>query len=96
MRLESGSLLQHLEQLILHDIKKIDPPSLERIDPNWEIVSEQEEQALREWHETAKRIALRIGQELVESAGTAAIVGRAVKDKNDKERIKKCQLIKEY
>lgn len=59
---------------------------LERIDPNWEIVSEQEEQALREWHETAKRIALRIGQELVESAGTAAIVGRAVKDKNDKER----------
>ena len=59
---------------------------LERIDPNWEIVSEQEEQALREGHETAKRIALRIGQELVESAGTAAIVGRAVKDKNDKER----------
>ena len=59
---------------------------LERIDPNWEIVYEQEEQALREWHETAKRIALRIGQELVESAGTAAIVGRAVKDKNDKER----------
>lgn len=59
---------------------------LERIDPNWEIVSEQEEQALREWHETAKRIALRIGQELVESAGTAAIVGRAVKDRNDKER----------
>lgn len=59
---------------------------LERIDPNWEIVSEQEEQALREWHEKAKRIALRIGQELVESAGTAAIVGRAVKDKNDKER----------
>lgn len=59
---------------------------LERIDPNWEIVSEQEEQTLREWHETAKRIALRIGQELVESAGTAAIVGRAVKDKNDKER----------
>lgn len=59
---------------------------LERIDPNWEIVSKQEEQALREWHETAKRIALRIGQELVESAGTAAIVGRAVKDKNDKER----------
>lgn len=59
---------------------------LERIDPNWEIVSEQEEQALREWHETAKRIALRIGQELVESAGTAAIVGRAVKDKNDKEK----------
>lgn len=54
---------------------------LERIDPNWEIVSEQEEQALREWHETAKRIALRIGQELVESAGTAAIVGRAIKDK---------------
>lgn len=59
---------------------------LERIDPNWEIVSEQEEQALREWHETAKRIALRIGQNLVESAGTAAIVGRAVKDKNDKEK----------
>lgn len=59
---------------------------LERIDPNWEIVSEQEEQALREWRETAKRIALRIGQELVESAGTAAIVGRAVKDKNDKEK----------
>ena len=59
---------------------------LERIDPNWEIVSEQEEQALREWHEPATRIALRIGQELVESAGTAAIVGRAVKDKNDKER----------
>lgn len=51
---------------------------LERIDPNWEIVSEQEEQALCEWHETAKRIALRIGQELVESAGTAAIVGRTI------------------
>lgn len=51
---------------------------LERIDPNWEIVSEQEEQALREWHETAKRIVLRIGQELVESAGTAAIVGRTI------------------
>lgn len=54
---------------------------LEGIDPNWGADSEQEEQALREWHETAKRIALRIGQELVESAGTAAIVGRAIKDK---------------
>lgn len=59
---------------------------LEGIDPNWGADSEQEEQVLCEWHETAKRIALRIGQELVESAGTAAIVGRAVKDKNDKER----------
>lgn len=51
---------------------------LERIDPNWGADSEQEEQALCEWHETAKRIALRIGQELVESAGTAAIVGRTI------------------
>lgn len=51
---------------------------LERIDPNWGADSEQEEQALREWHETAKRIALRIGQELVESADTAAIAGRTI------------------
>lgn len=59
---------------------------LEGIDPNWGTDSEQKYRAIEEWHETAKRIALRIGQELVESAGTAAIVGRAVKDKNDKER----------
>lgn len=59
---------------------------LESIDPTWAISSEQERAAIRRWRETAKRIALRIGQELVESAGTAAIVGRAVKDKNDKER----------
>lgn len=59
---------------------------LERIDPTWAISSEQERAAIRRWRETAKRIALRIGQELVESAGTAAIVGRAIKDKNDKER----------
>lgn len=59
---------------------------LEGIDPNWGTDSEQKYRAIEEWHETAKRIALRIGQELVESAGTAAIVGRAVKDKNDKEK----------
>lgn len=59
---------------------------LEGIDPNWGTDSEQKYRAIEEWRETAKRIALRIGQELVESAGTAAIVGRAVKDKNDKER----------
>lgn len=59
---------------------------LEGIDPNWGTDSEQKYRAIEEWHETAKRIAFRIGQELVESAGTAAIVGRAVKDKNDKER----------
>lgn len=59
---------------------------LEGIDPNWGTDSEQKYRAIEEWRETAKRIALRIGQELVESAGTAAIVGRAIKDKNDKER----------
>lgn len=57
---------------------------LERIDPNWEIVSEQERAAIRRWHETAKRIALRIGQELVESAGTAAIVGRTIEKEKKK------------
>lgn len=57
---------------------------LERIDPNWGADSEQEEQALCEWHETAKRIALRIGQELVESAGTAAIVGRTIEKEKKK------------
>ena len=51
---------------------------LESIDPTWAISSEQERAAIRRWHETAKRIALRIGQELVESAGTAAIVGRTI------------------
>ena len=59
---------------------------LEGIDPNWGTDSEQKYRAIEEWRETAKRIALRIGQELVESAVTAAIVGRAIKDKNDKER----------
>lgn len=54
---------------------------LEGIDPNWGTDSEQKYRAIEEWRETAKRIALRIGQELVESAGTAAIVGRAIKDK---------------
>lgn len=51
---------------------------LEGIDPNWGTDSEQKYRAIEEWHETAKRIALRIGQELVESAGTAAIVGRTI------------------
>lgn len=51
---------------------------LEGIDPNWGTDSEQKYRAIEEWRETAKRIALRIGQELVESAGTAAIVGRTI------------------
>ena len=58
---------------------------LKEIDPEWEIDSEEEHEALKKWHSTAASAALRIGRELVVSAGTAATVGRYIKDSNEKE-----------
>lgn len=59
---------------------------LEEIDPEWENDSAEERAALEKWHGTAVSAALRIGRELVASAGTAATVGRYIKDSSDKER----------
>ena len=59
---------------------------LEEIDPEWENDSAEERAALEKWHGTAVSAALRIGRDLVASAGTAATVGRYIKDSSDKER----------
>lgn len=59
---------------------------LEKIDPEWKSESAEERAALEEWHGTAVSAALRIGRDLVASAGTAATVGRYIKDSSDKER----------
>lgn len=58
---------------------------LESIDPNWEYGSDEEKQALNSWHQTAAKTALRIGRELVSSAGTAATVGRYITTKDKKD-----------
>ena len=59
---------------------------LASIDPNWGQCSDEESEALKSWHDTAKLIASTIGKELVESAGTAAIVGRMGKDEKGNDR----------
>lgn len=59
---------------------------LASIDPNWERCSDEESASLKNWHDTAKMIAASIGKSLVESAGTAAIVGRMGKDEKGNER----------
>ena len=59
---------------------------LASIDPNWERCSDEESASLKNWHDTAKMIAASIGKSLVESAGTAAIVGRMGKDEKDNDR----------
>lgn len=43
---------------------------------------EAAEQKRDEWHMTAQRIALRLGDELVNQAGEAAFAGRMVRDKD--------------
>lgn len=58
---------------------------LEKIDPEWKSESAEEHAALEEWHGTVVSAALRIGRDLVASAGTAATVGRYIKDSNEKE-----------
>ena len=57
---------------------------LASIDPNWTGTDESE--CLKNWRGTAKKIALRIGRNIVESAGTAAIVGRMGKDSQGKDK----------
>ena len=59
---------------------------LASIDPSWDKCSDEESEALKSWHDTAKMIAAAIGKELVESAGTAAIVGRMGKDEKGNDR----------
>lgn len=59
---------------------------LASIDPNWGKCSDEESEALKSWHDTAKMIAASIGKDLVESAGTAAIVGRMGKDEKGNDR----------
>lgn len=51
---------------------------LASIDPSW--TGDDECAHLKRWRDTAKKIALNIGRALVESAGTAAIVGRMGKN----------------
>lgn len=57
---------------------------LEEIDPEWEIDSEEEHKALERWHKKARKIALQIGNDLVQTAEPSAIIGRFVEGKKDK------------
>lgn len=59
---------------------------LASIDPSWAEDSEEKDNAIRTWRNTAKGIALRLGKKLVDASGPAAIVGRMGKDEkgNDK------------
>lgn len=57
---------------------------LEEIDPEWEIDSEEEHKALERWHKKARKIALQVGNDLVQTAEPSAIIGRFVEGKKDK------------
>lgn len=57
---------------------------LASIDPEWEDSSDEEQKCLQSWHETALRIAMQIGRNVVEEAGDAAVIGRLVSIKKDK------------
>lgn len=59
---------------------------LASINPSWEDSSEEEDVCVKKWHDCAKGIALRLSNELVKSAGTAAVIGRMVIDKDKKEK----------
>lgn len=57
---------------------------LASIDPSW--TGDDEYAHLKKWRDTAKKIALNIGRNLVESAGTAAIVGRMGKNPEGEDK----------
>ena len=57
---------------------------LEEIDPEWENDSAEEHKALERWHKKAQKIALQIGNDLVQTAEPSAIIGRFVEGKKDK------------
>ena len=52
---------------------------LRNVDPNMGSLSNEESDCFRQWHDTAKKIALKIEDEFVRMAGTAAIIGRSIK-----------------
>lgn len=59
---------------------------LASIDPSWAEDSEEKDNAIRAWRNTAKGIALKLGKKLVDASGPAAFVGRMGKDEKDKDR----------
>lgn len=52
------------------------------IDPHWEIGSDEEFECVQHWHDTVKTIASRLADELVKEAGSAAIIGHMVKERD--------------
>ena len=52
------------------------------IDPHWEIGSDEEFECVQHWHDTVKTIASRLAEELVKEAGSAAIIGHMVKERD--------------
>lgn len=57
---------------------------LRSIDPETDGQAAKDKQ--KEWQDTAKNIALRLGDEMVRQVGEAAFVGRKVKEKDDKKK----------
>ena len=52
------------------------------IDPHWEIGSDEEFECVQHWHDTVKTIASRLADGLVKEAGSAAIIGHMVKERD--------------
>ena len=52
------------------------------IDPHWEAGSDEEFECVQHWHDTVKTIASRLADGLVKEAGSAAIIGHMVKERD--------------
>ncbi len=59
---------------------------LENIDPVIETDSDEEISCIDGWHDTARKIAFKLGSELVNAAGPTAIIGHADKDERGDEK----------
>ena len=80
---QCSSVIEAKEQFY-HEIDIPFRTWLASIDPEWEDSSDEEQKCLQSWHETALRIAMQIGRNVVEEAGDAAVIGRLVSIKKDK------------
>lgn len=81
---QCSSVIEVKEQFFYHEIDIPFRTWLASIDPEWEDSSDEEQKCLQSWHETALRIAMQIGRNVVEEAGDAAVIGRLVSIKKDK------------
>ena len=83
---KKSTAVSHVQEQYYYEIDVPFREWLLSIDPEWESGSREEHECIRKWHETSRKIAERLGKELVNSAEASAVVGRFIELKDRKKK----------